>query len=570
MADLSLIKGKERIDNYSSALEDREQITLALKGRVLKGQTSKVGPWRGIESLPHDNARIVPLGSIRKKLEPEVARIISDHTATGLNAAIQDCPFTMQGPRHIMDAMRPSAQVGVMDVKDAFPSLDISEKYKPYLYVVWYDVDPPPGADPGDDTMYLYRTECGDFGVKSLPYLWDRWLGCLLDAGESYGCTQPTCKYVDDLTFVGDDAALVDQSMDHTAALLAAAGHEEKRLKRAPAAPVNSALGIVFDCTNMTAGVTPEKLSRLKDQALAALSAKSSRQKDVQSIVGLAQHISQVAPPYFRAHLDGLIDMSAQMERASRRLPGGAPNRHRRQRITARARDDLLFLVNYVDSWSGVVDVYNGHRPRARAPPVWTDASGGEKAGGGWCTDRHHEAWTFDDPAERRKGIAYLEALAVLRAAECNAHEWYGCIVPLWIDNESFYHALIRHRSRSSYLNGILRDIFVLASKFNWIFEPKWLSSKDNARADALSRADLVRYNELTTQPTQQQSHRLQRTCQQSSGTKRPRCSQAPGPATPLLSAGGASSAGDEGYPSTCQKLTPGLSWQVQCSSPTW
>ena len=55
MADLSLIKGKERIDNYSSALEDREQITLALKRRVLKGQTSKVGPWRGIESLPHDS-----------------------------------------------------------------------------------------------------------------------------------------------------------------------------------------------------------------------------------------------------------------------------------------------------------------------------------------------------------------------------------------------------------------------------------------------------------------------------------------------------------------------------------
>ena len=100
----------------------------------------------------------------------DIARIISDHTRSGLNAAIGDMPFTMDGPQQILQDMRPDAKLGVMDVEDAFPSLPINQKYYPYLYVVWYNTDPDATSD---DSLYLYRTVCGDFGVRSLPYLWD-------------------------------------------------------------------------------------------------------------------------------------------------------------------------------------------------------------------------------------------------------------------------------------------------------------------------------------------------------------------------------------------------------------
>ena len=98
------------------------------------------------------------------------------------------------------------------------------------LYVVWYNTDPDATSD---DSLYLYRTVCGDFGVRSLPYLWDRWLGILMRAGVAYGVTQPACRYVDDLSYIASGAraaATVDAQMDATAALLDSVGHKEKRI----------------------------------------------------------------------------------------------------------------------------------------------------------------------------------------------------------------------------------------------------------------------------------------------------------------------------------------------------
>ena len=283
-----------------------------------RNQTIKLGVYGGIDSLPHEHARIVPLGSVRKKLEPEIARIISDHTKSGLNAAIPDHPFSMQGPRTIASHMTPTSVIGVMDVEDAFPSVRIKEKYHQFMYVVWYDTTP---GNESDDTLYLYKTTHRDFGVRSLPYLWDRWLGVLIGCGAAFNIAPPTCRYVDDLTFVGQQELSVNASMDDTARLLDAVGHKEKLIKRQPAAPVNEVLGCIYDCPNMRMGVTPDKLRRLRVAVAAALDTRSTHAQPLRSLLGSLAHAASVAPPYMKSQLTGLFNLAAALDRDAARSP---------------------------------------------------------------------------------------------------------------------------------------------------------------------------------------------------------------------------------------------------------
>ena len=138
---------------------------------------------------------MVPLGSVRKRLEPEASRPISDHTATGLNATIPDLPMKMEGLNWILSNLVTGCYIGVQDVEDAFPSLPIKEMFWPYMLVVWYNVH-----DTTDNQLYLYLTVCGDFGVKSLPWIWTNFLRILLRCGEADGIRKPTSSYIDDLT----------------------------------------------------------------------------------------------------------------------------------------------------------------------------------------------------------------------------------------------------------------------------------------------------------------------------------------------------------------------------------
>lgn len=112
-ANVKQLRGREAYENYGSALRDREAVTCALQKRVKRGQT--LGPylWEGVHNLPFECARVVPLGSVRKRLEPLVARPISEHSATGLNSTIPHLPMRMEGLRRIAQHLIPGGFMGV-------------------------------------------------------------------------------------------------------------------------------------------------------------------------------------------------------------------------------------------------------------------------------------------------------------------------------------------------------------------------------------------------------------------------------------------------------------------------
>ena len=92
--------------NYKSARDNSVKVTSALAARVKAGKTIRLGNWNGDVSMLSflgSKARVVPLGSVPKKMEPNKVRPFNDHSATGFNGAVDGSKmqFTMDTYGHI-------------------------------------------------------------------------------------------------------------------------------------------------------------------------------------------------------------------------------------------------------------------------------------------------------------------------------------------------------------------------------------------------------------------------------------------------------------------------------------
>jgi len=110
-------------------------------------------------------------------------------------------------------------------------------------------------------------------------------------------------------------------------------------------------------------------------------------------------------------------------------------------------------------------------------------------AGGGWVSGCGRFSFFTYGAADRRKPIDFLEGDSWLAAVEALCHTWHRKLVPFGLDNMSMKGAHSRGWSHADRLNLILRRLFHLQLKFEFILVPFWLSSKDNLVADDFSRA---------------------------------------------------------------------------------
>jgi hypothetical protein len=92
--------------------------------------------------------------------------------------------------------------------------------------------------------------------------------------------------------------------------------------------------------------------------------------------------------------------------------------------------------------------------------------------------------------------INTLEMDAVLVAFQAWSHLWAGSTVYINTDNEAVRFA-IQNSSTKGAASVALRELFLIASQQDIKLVPAWLSSSDNALADALSRLDLNRIANL-------------------------------------------------------------------------
>ena len=74
--------------------------------------------------------------------------------------------------------------------------------------------------------------------------------------------------------------------------------------------------------------------------------------------------------------------------------------------------------------------------------------------------------------------------------------KWRGKPLVIHIDNSAVVHGLIKQTMRGAPMR-VLRRCLLLAAAYDLDLKPRWVSTTDNALADALSRFDLNKIADL-------------------------------------------------------------------------
>ena len=495
--DESVMKGKRVFRNYPTAYQAKQKVTDALKDRVQKGKTLKLGAFDGDASkLPGTNATVVPMGSVAKKLEPDKARPFSDHTKTKFNKAARDrVEHTLDTYDEIAEALRPEFFARIEDVDAAFPILPLNPRIWNHMLIWWFDVDRPLDEQDGPNTLYCHIF--ADFGTAPLPGIWDLFWKAIKAMAQMDGVlTLPMPHFVDDNTLIGPSAEEVDAVGENLANYVEKLGAPFKRLKTRKAAMQQLVLGFWWDSVARTRTLEDEKLKIYIEYLLEMASKRSVTLSELRVLLGRMHRASMTMPGGAKAFLGNILSMIRGLK-----MPW-----HQR-RMTAKARKDIHTLVEILQSNHGQGYFDTSHLPWFSS--IWTDAmKDNDSAAWGWCcADGEYDLGMYGRK-DRRRFIDELEGNAVERALTALGSKTSNTRVPIYIDNSSFQLSLKKGWSRAERLTEIIKQLYTLSVKFNCVIVPIWISTDDNVGADALSRGDLERFHTWAKDHLDKDPHR--------------------------------------------------------------
>src|SRR5437667_796757 len=162
-------------------------------------------------------------------------------------------------------------------------------------------------------------------------------------------------------------------------------------------------------------------------------------------------------------------------------------------RISKAAKRDLHWWTVLLHQWNGVAVIHSLPRP---VITIYMDASGTKGISGIW----EDKAFSVHlNQRHRTKNINWKEMYAIFFAVSLWADEWTGCRVILMCDNSAVVDAINKKSMRGITIT-ILQFVLLIATIRDIELHSEWLSSEDNAIADALSRHQFDRLTVLCEQ----------------------------------------------------------------------
>ena len=477
--DSTLMRGHRWAKNYKSALDFPKQVLKAINKRVSTGKTINIGLWT--PELAHelrmmyDTSAIFSMGTVPKPLEPDAPRLISDHTKSGVNAASIVHKYTLTADADVSWFLRQGYFMRVSDVEGAFPILPLAPEVWPYFMFRFVS-----SLVVGAGTC-LYMHLCGDFGAAGMPGTFHIFFTKVI-CGMARACqilTLPMAVYVDDCGLIGACAMQVDAEMTvfHEWASLVC-GVIFKVIKDRLAAQRQLMIGFWWDSTTLTRSLETSKLHAYIDLLLEYTNRSTLTLWEMQSVAGKMQRAVLTFPPGASCLLTSIFQLTL-----------GLKHSWQKRRTTQRVRADFNLVARLLQ-----LNLGRGHYSYdlfKEAPGIRSDASKNDRyTGGGWVSQcGRYDLWRYGTRASKNM-IDYLEGDVVTECTRQMAPLWKGCKVPFGVDNKAFQLSATKGRSSADRLNDLVRELFYLMLKHQFIFMFYWLSSKDNLLADLLSRQD--------------------------------------------------------------------------------
>ena len=358
------------------------------------------------------------------------------------------------------------------DIKDAFRNVPVASKYQWLLGFKWQGI--------------YYKETCLPFGLATAPAIFN------LFANAFEWILRCRLKWHSTVHYLDNFIRILPESEAHS---IPQAAKDYIQLTNTLSLPHNNSkdccstvvevLGIELNTFFFEARLSPQKIAKALTVTSTTLLQDSLSQREAQKLAGYLSYCCKVVRL-------GRVFLSSAWEF----LGGNFPSSTAKRRIPRCFKDDLLWWNETLPRVNGILFFDDSKRLTMH---LFTDAC--LKGLGGFYYKSGSTNWRKQIPRitqtnafsinipqhARSEGINSLELLAILYALEIWKDRLSRCHLVVHTDNTTAFHSLQSLQLRGA-SNKPLRRCLHLAATADITIKPVWLSSADNALADALSR----------------------------------------------------------------------------------
>ena len=277
--------------------------------------------------------------------------------------------------------------------------------------------------------------------------------------------------YLDDFGGAEADKESAEEALNTLQDIMRELGVREAKHKVCRLAHRMIWLGLWYDTIDMTIAIPQEKLGEIMGVLKSWEGRVRASRLEMQQLLGLLQFVASVSPP---ARI-----FSNRMLTNLREMPKKGT-----ESLSLGFKSDLRFFLDLLPDYNGIRIV-----DKAKVPcqeKLELDAC---LSGCGVYTGDAYYAEAFPEPLQQQKHIiAHLELLNIVVAVKMWGPQWRGHSLEVKCDNMNACLALQSGRSRDSFIQHCVRELFVLTASWDIELRVRHWPGKDMIRADALSR----------------------------------------------------------------------------------
>jgi len=453
--------------NLLSARSNPIPVTEAIRKELVRGHTS--GPF---PCQPFPQFHSSPLGAVPKKDGSH--RIILDLSSPrgfSINEGISQSDHSVHyssfdSAVSLAKFAGPGCFMAKIDIKHAFRLCPVQLEDFPLLGYTW-------------DNKFFVDTRL-PFGMRSSPFIFNTFADALAWIFINCFGVYLLIHYLDDYfmcnsSFNGchDDMNKVQTACQELGVPLA----PDKIM-----GPAKSLiyLGIEIDSVRQTIRLPEEKYNELLATLATWVSRKKCTERQLLSLIGSLSFACKVVKPG-RIFLRRLIDLSCTVSKLNHHIS-----------LTTEARADILWWHSFLPNWNGV-EFFQDIPISAETLLLFTDAS---NLGFGAIYGNHWLAYPWPNEFLTYH-INFKEFFAISASIFTWGNEWDNKQIKFFTDNLVIVDVWKKGTCRDKNIMRLVRHLFFFLAKrnINVLFEH--LPGRKNYLADALSRLQVHRYQQL-------------------------------------------------------------------------
>ena len=301
-------------------------------------------------------------------------------------------------------------------------------------------------------------------------------------------------NYSDDFGGVETIHARAKESFSQLKWLLDDLGLQEAAKKAEPPSTQMTFLGVMFDSSNMTMRVPPDKLTEIKSEIGSWARKTTITKQNLQSLLGKLFWVARVIR-YARVFMGRLLNQLRSMS--------GQPEKYK-VKLAEESQKDLKWWWRYLDHFNGIQmiveeDPFPLELEQLLDRPFELCAGDATPTGCGawhgtqyWCRQFPIE---LQDPA---LPIHVKEFWCLIVSARLWGNYWSGRSVTIFCDNDAVVDTVNHRKPKDSKLLSLLREFLYIVVTMKFFPIVRKIGTKENFLADHISRRhDTVAANKV-------------------------------------------------------------------------